>query len=141
MFGNYHPVSPFTEVTYTDDYIIRIRPGGVSKLMIKLESVFSHTVKYKGLNQQWSSIIQIKAQELSKYLVGKKKDLNFSSPKVKLERVDSKDLREKILNRSYAEWKKMGFSKGTLLYMKQNVKNKKPFTLNQHVKERLEGIL
>ncbi len=32
----------------------------------------------------------------------------------------------------------MGFSKGTLHYMKQNAKADKPFTLNAHVKERLE---
>ena len=38
----------------------------------------------------------------------------------------------------YAEWKKQGFSKGTLHYMKKNAKSDKPFTLNKHVKERLE---
>ncbi len=32
----------------------------------------------------------------------------------------------------------MGFSKGTLHYMKQNAKSDKPFTLNAHVRERLE---
>ena len=32
----------------------------------------------------------------------------------------------------------MGFSKGTLHYMKQNAKDNKPFTLNAHVKEKLE---
>ena len=33
----------------------------------------------------------------------------------------------------------MGFSKGTLHYMKQNAKSETPFTLNAHVKERLEN--
>jgi CRISPR-associated protein Cas1 len=37
----------------------------------------------------------------------------------------------------YVEWKKMGFSKGTLHYMKQNAKGDKPFTLNAHVREKL----
>jgi len=32
----------------------------------------------------------------------------------------------------------MGFSKGTLHYMKQNAKADKPFTLNADVRERLE---
>ena len=31
----------------------------------------------------------------------------------------------------------MDFSKGTLHHMKQNAKSVKPFTLNQHVKERI----
>jgi CRISPR-associated protein Cas1 len=32
----------------------------------------------------------------------------------------------------------MGFSKGTLHYMKQKVKTNHPFTLNAHVREQLE---
>jgi CRISPR-associated protein Cas1 len=44
----------------------------------------------------------------------------------------------KIVNISYANWQKMGFSKGTLHYMKKNAKAEKPFKLNKHVKERLE---
>jgi CRISPR-associated protein Cas1 len=44
-------------------------------------------------------------------------------------------LRKKIIDMPYVEWKKMGFSKGTLHYMKQNAKSDKPFTLNAHVKE------
>jgi len=39
---------------------------------------------------------------------------------------------------SYTEWKKMGFSKGTLHYMKLNARADKPFTLNAQVRERLE---
>ncbi|WYM91445.1 hypothetical protein V7O66_06645 [Methanolobus sp. ZRKC3] len=31
-----------------------------------------------------------------------------------------------------------GFLKGTLHYMKQNAKSDKPFTLNAHVRERLD---
>lgn len=33
----------------------------------------------------------------------------------------------------------MGFSNRTLYYMKQNAKDDKPFTLNAHVRERLEA--
>lgn len=41
---------------------------------------------------------------------------------------------------SYTKWENMGFSRGTLHYTKQNAKGKRPFTLNIHVKERLEVI-
>jgi CRISPR-associated protein Cas1 len=33
----------------------------------------------------------------------------------------------------------MGFSKGTLHYMKQNAKSDKPFSLNGHVRDRLNN--
>jgi len=54
--------------------------------------------------------------------------------------VDNIEIREKILNLSYSEWEKMGFSKGTLHYMKQNAKAEKPFTLNSHVKSRIDAL-
>ncbi|WP_406661486.1 hypothetical protein V7O66_02920 [Methanolobus sp. ZRKC3] len=53
-------------------------------------------------------------------------------------RDDTDLLRKKIIDMSYTEWKKMGFSKGTLHYMKQNARCEMPFTLNAHVRERLE---
>ena len=45
--------------------------------------------------------------------------------------------KKKILSIPYTQWKKQGFSKGTLNYMKKNAQANKPFTLNKHVRERL----
>jgi CRISPR-associated protein Cas1 len=55
-----------------------------------------------------------------------------------IERQDNMEIRKLILDISYVEWKNLGFSKGTLHYMKQNAKADKPFKLNAHVRERLE---
>ncbi|WP_244625110.1 hypothetical protein [Methanococcoides vulcani] len=54
------------------------------------------------------------------------------------ERDDSDLLRKKIIDMPHTEWKKMGFSKGNLHYMKQNARSDNPFALNAHVKERME---
>jgi CRISPR-associated protein Cas1 len=43
-----------------------------------------------------------------------------------------------VTYRTYADWKKLGFSKGTLYYLKQNAEEKKPFMIMKHVRERLE---
>lgn len=80
----------------------------------------------------------LKTRELDQFLSGKKRKLDFTNPSYKIERQDTDEIRKKILSISYSEWKKMGFSKGTLHYMKQNAKGDKPFTLNAHVRERLE---
>ena len=39
----------------------------------------------------------------------------------------------------YLDWKKMGFLKRTLHYMKMNVESGKSFILNKHVRVRLEN--
>ena len=62
---------------------------------------------------------------------------NSSTSVLNVRRNDSYKIRQKILNVSYAEWQHLGFSKGTLHYMKKNAKAEKPFTLNKHVRERL----
>ena len=61
----------------------------------------------------------------------------WTRPEYEIEKIDSYDIRQKILNISYVDWKKLGFSKGTLHYMKQNAKSDKPFTLNSQVLERV----
>jgi len=52
--------------------------------------------------------------------------------------IDRKDVRKKILSILYTPWKKRGFSKGKLNYMKKNVKAEKQFTLNKQVSERVK---
>jgi len=70
---------------------------------------------------------------------GRRKTLDFSSPKPNLKRQDKQDMREKILRISYGEWEKRGYSKGTLHNLKQNVRFGKPFSMNEHVRKRVEG--
>jgi len=48
-------------------------------------------------------------------------------------------MRRKVLAIPYAEWKKMGFSKGTLHYLKKNARDGKPFTMNKHVEQAFAG--
>lgn len=74
----------------------------------------------------------MKVRELAHYLTSKKEKLDFVKPEYEIERIDSREIRQKILKPSYSDWKKLGFSNGTLHYMKQNAKSDKPFTLNNH---------
>ena len=86
----------------------------------------------------WSYALLLKTRELAQYLVEKKKTVDFCKPESTIERQDSENIRQKILSISYTDWENMGFSKGTLHYMKKNAEADKPFTLNSHVRERLE---
>ena len=64
---------------------------------------------------------------------------DVSTSVLNVRRDDSDKIRQKILNVSYTEWQKMGFSKGTLYYMKKNAKAEKPFSLNKNVRERVDA--
>ena len=47
-------------------------------------------------------------------------------------------LERRVRIQTYVDWKKLGFYKGILNYMKQNAKSDKPFSLNSHVLERVD---
>ena len=78
-------------------------------------------VEYRKKNTTLGSVFLLKARELSQYLVGKRKTIDFQKPDYVVRRHDSNDIRKKILEISYAGWKKQGFSKGTLHRLKQKV--------------------
>jgi CRISPR-associated protein Cas1 len=72
-------------------------------------------------------------------MLGKRKDIDFCTSSYKLDRIDNKELRDKILSITYAEWKKLGYSKGMLHQLKQKAKSNKPFYLQKRVKAKLEN--
>jgi hypothetical protein len=80
----------------------------------------------------------LRVRVFAQYLVGKQKSLDLVSPDYSINRQDADDIRKKILSIPYIEWKRRGFSKGTLHYMKKNAEGDQPFTLNKHVMTRLD---
>ncbi|MBP2029529.1 CRISPR-associated protein Cas1 [Methanohalophilus levihalophilus] len=121
-------------------FSLRLKPMGARKVTAEFNSMLNSKTKYRNKNTAWSSVLLLKSRELAHHLVGKRKTLDFVKPAHQIERNNSDDMRQKIMDISYSEWMKMGFSKGTLHYMKQNAKSGKTFSLNSHVKERLKGI-
>ncbi len=122
----------------TENYNLRLRPTGARKVTEEVNRWFNKAVEYQGKESAWSYIIFLKTRELAHYLVGKKRKIDLVSPSWVIDRQDSDEMRQKILAVPYAEWRKMGFSKGTLFYLKKNARDGKPFTMNKHVRERLE---
>lgn len=112
--------------------------SGTRKITNEFNTWLNKTVNYQEKDVSWNYLIFLKTRELAHYLIGKKKPLDLVSPECQIERQDSDEVRKKILAIPYAQWKKRGFSKGTLYYMKKNAESNKPFTLNKHVKERLK---
>ena len=124
----------------TENYNLRLRPSGAQKLTKAINKQLSIKIKYLGKMQAWHYVLQCKAQNLAHYLLGKKDVLDFAKPTQHLLRIDTSDIRQQIKNIKYVEWKKMGYSKGSLHPMKQKVKEGKQFTLRKHMRKRLLRI-
>jgi len=124
----------------TESYALRLRPTGARKVSDEVNTWLNKTLEYQGKECMWSYGMLLKTRELAQYLNGKKRTLGFKSPEFTLDRQDSDEMRKKIIDLSYKEWKDMGFSKWILHYLKQNAKSGKTFMMNAHVRERIQGI-
>jgi len=95
----------------------------VAKLLIeKINSNFNSRYNYKnGKNYSYQIILQDNLQQLFNFILEKKKEFDFVIPKMQLNRNDTLELREKILNMTPEERKRLGINKSTLWYVKKNL--------------------
>jgi CRISPR-associated protein Cas1 len=106
----------------TDNYSLRLRPSGAKKLTEEFQTWMNKKAMYQDKSMMWSYVLLLKTRELAQYLNSKKRKIDFVTPSYVIERQDTDEIRKKILSISCSEWKEMGFSKGTLHYMKKNAK-------------------
>jgi CRISPR-associated protein Cas1 len=121
----------------TENYNLRLKPNGAKKLIAEFEAVFNDRVPYRDGQRTWAYIIMLKAQELGLFLLGKRHEIDFSTPELTLKRTDDYELRQKILSIPYAKAKSLGLSKGTLWPMKRKALSNKPFRIYQSVREKI----
>ncbi len=106
----------------TENYHIRLGEN-VAKLFIeKINSNFNSRCNYKnGKNYSYQVILQDNLQQLSNFIVEKKKEFGITIPKMKLNRNDNLELREKIMSMTAKERKEFGINKSTLWHIKKNL--------------------
>jgi len=122
----------------TENYTLRLRSTGARKVTAEINSWLNKSVVYQGKETSWDYLIFLKVRELAHFLIGKQSTLDLISPDHEITRRDADDIRKKIMNIPYAEWKRRGFSKGTLHYMKKNAGSDQPFYLQKQVITRLD---
>jgi len=108
-----------------DNYVLRLRPEAVRKLIDALRIGFNSPVQYKGKFYSWDTVMKLKAQALANYVVGKRTNLDFGEPKSVLHRTDSEAIRSRILSLTTAEARKRGIRKNTLWHLQQRARSDK----------------
>ncbi len=110
-----------------DNYVLRLKPEAVRKLVDALRLRLNSTVGYRSKFYTWDSLIRLKARELANYILGRPTALDFSDPGPTFSRDDSVVIRQRILAISQEEARKRGIRKNTLLYLQQRARAGKPF--------------
>ena len=111
-----------SDFTITENYHTRLGEDIAKLLIEKINSNFNARYNYKnGKNYSYQIIFQDNLQQLSNFIVDKKKEFDFVIPKIKLNRTDNLELRDKILKMTTDERRQLGINKSTLWYIKKNL--------------------
>ena len=110
-----------SDFVITENYHTRLGEDVAKLLIDKINSSFNARYNYKN-NKQYSYqiILQDNVQQLANFVVDKKKEF-VVIPKIKLNRNDNLELREKILSMTTKKRKELGIDKSTLWYIKKNL--------------------
>jgi CRISPR-associated protein Cas1 len=118
----------------TENYHTRLGEDVAKLLIEKINSNFNAKYNYKNnKNYSYQIILQDNMQQLSNFILEKKKEFEFNIPKIKLNRNDNVKLREKILDMTSKERKQLGINKSTLWYMKKNLSGRKTFKIYEKI--------
>ena len=111
----------------TENYHIRLKENTAKLLINKIRDNFNNKIPYKNKkNYSYQSILFDNIQQLAKYITDKKdKFIEFNIPNTKINKNDSLELRNKVLNMTPEERKRLGINKSSIWYMKNNIKDGK----------------
>lgn len=121
-----------------DDYTYRFEPEAKQRFLDLLRDRFNFRVSYRGRALKWHTIIEQKANELGRFLVGKS-TLSFAEPSPELVRRDDFELGKRIVALTGSEARKLGIGKSTLQYLRRNALQNHSLKTYRKVRRRLTG--
>jgi CRISPR-associated protein Cas1 len=81
-----------------DDYRYRFEPEAKQRFLDLLRERFNAGVKYNGRTLKWDTVVEQKATELGRYLVGRNGRLGFSEPSPNLHTTLDSEIQKRILS-------------------------------------------
>ena len=109
----------------TENYHIRLKPKTAGLLILKIKNNFNKRYEFRGKQYALDNILYENVRILRNYISGKSKALDFNIPKIRIDRVDDKELRSKIMSINPEKRKKLKINKSTLWYQQKKIKEEK----------------
>ena len=89
--------------------------------------------------QLFQNILFANVRYLADYLMDKRATLEFDIPEIPIKREDDLDLRNKIMNLTIEERKKLGIRRNTLWAMRENIKAGKKIKVYDKVMAKIQN--
>jgi CRISPR-associated protein Cas1 len=121
----------------TENYHIRLKPDTAKLLIEKIKNNFNKRYEFKNKQYTLDNIMFQNIRELSRYVSGKIKTLEFRTPDIEISRNDTIDIRNKIMSIDQ-EKKALKINKSTLWYQQKKIKEGKSIQIYNKTKVKIE---
>jgi len=122
----------------TENYHIRLEPNIAKLLIEKIKNNFNQRHEFRNKQYALENIMFENIRELSRYITGNSKNLEFTIPDIKIKRNDNSQVRDKIMSIDSAKRKELKINKSTLWYQQKKIKEGKTLKLYNKTKVRIE---
>jgi len=121
-----------------DDYRYRFDVDAKTRFLNLLREQFNSGVKYKGNILKWDTVIELKALELSRFLLGRSREMGVMEPHPILDRSDNLNMRRRILSLTQKDAERLGVGKSTLHYLRKHALHDHGFKIYEKLRSRLD---
>jgi len=106
----------------TENYHIRLKPKTAELLIEKIKNNFNQRYEFRNKQYALENIMSENIRELSRYITGNSKQLEFSIPDILIKRNDNSQVRDKIMSINPEKRKESKINKSTLWYQQRKIK-------------------
>jgi len=124
----------------TENYHIRLKPKTAELLIEKIKNKFNQRYEFRNKQHTLENIMFENIRELSRYITGNSKQLEFSIPDIKIKRNDNPQIRDKIISIDPEKRKELKINKSTLWYQQKKIKEGKSIKVYNKLGVRLNGF-
>ena len=124
-----------------DSYDYKFETVAKERFIGLIRERFNVGVSYRGQVLKWDSVIERKAAELGRFLIGRLSELDFMEPTPSLVRQDDKELRAKILSLTSSEAKRLGIPKQSLHDLRGKSRSGRSFKLYAGTRRKLANAV
>jgi len=122
----------------TENYHIRLKLNTAKLLIEKIENNFNNRYEFKNKHYSLENIMFDNIRELSRYIMGNSKHLEFSIPDIEIKRNDNSQIRDKIMSIDPEKRKELKINKSTLWYQQKKIKEGKTLKVYHKTKVRIK---
>jgi len=122
----------------TENYNIRLKPNTAKLLIEKIKNNFNQRYELRNKQHTFENIMFENIRELSKYIIGNSKGLEFSIPEIEIKRNDNSQIRDKIMSIDPEKRKESKINKSTLWSQQKKIKEGKTIKVHNKTKRKIE---